>query len=382
MDRQPKRARFESQEAPQTASLQPRAEHIYYDVVMPAQYTAPNYPNGTAAEQDQRNSPILLQPSDYELSILRLTIPGGTIPLKIMEMLFNPATPANINNTIYSVQMVGPANTSLERYVQWVTQDSTARFPDTLVAGQTVYPDYADYYSLRSLDLWCTMLNTALALAFADLTGKTSVVAPFFAFDGATELFTLYMQSTSISTDNIRIFFNVPLANMFGSTLPLRRLSPAPSGNVGYQLASALSIVNIVTLGTGPPRDYITFKQSYSNVNTSDFMSLASILVTSDLATRLQFEPSATNYSANQSSVNQQRNILTNFGITNGNVRQDITYVPTAEYRRMEMLSSSPMYGGSMAVLWQDTLGNLYPIRVPAGKAANMLLLFERIQSK
>jgi len=363
-------------------SMLPQPQQIYYDTVMPCGYSNPNYQSEQASEVDQRNTPILIQPSDYTCSILRLQIPGGAIPLKIMEMIHNAADPTNVNNTIYTVQMIGPANTSTVVHIQWATQNALALVPPTLVAGQTIYPDYVDYYSLFSLQHWCQLMNVALNAAYIQLTGLTGASPPFFAFDGATELFTLYTQDTFITPDNGSIIFNTPWHNLFGSSFAMRRLQD-PQGNVGYRPANFFNGLNKVAPTYISGVIFVTQTQDYSTVNTSDFMSLCNIFVTSDLSSRLQLEPNyvrARNsnvFNAAPSSANQQRNVLTNFGITNGNVRQDIAYVPLAEYRRMEMLSSSPLYGITMGVYWEDSQGNLYPIKITAGKTVNMLLLFE-----
>jgi hypothetical protein len=222
------------------------------------------------------------------------------------------------------------------------------------------------------------MLNNALIAAYSELVGLTDPTQyPQITFDGATELFSFWVRTSAVLTDGIQIFFNNPLKNIFGSSLPFRR-TVMPSGILGARLIAEYTYANQVS-PAGTPGLYWVLKQDYSNVNTSDFMNLANIFVTSDLATRLQLEPNYIASNVNKSSANQQRNVLTNFGVQNGNVRQDVQYVPGAEYRRMEILNSCPLYGAAMAVYWEDTSGNLYPIKVPAGKTVNMLLLFEHV---
>jgi hypothetical protein len=353
-------------------------EHIYYEVVLPNGYRAPNYPNADAVETDQRNTAIITSPSQFEVSILRLQIPGGCIPIKVMEMAWQGG--ANIRDTIYTLEMSLGASNATTR-IQWETEDDTAPFPASL-DNRTIYPEYAAYYSMRSFNTWARMVNSAMVVAFGALAGRTvGTIAPFITYDGTAELFTLWVDSVSALTDNLVIRFNQPLKNVFGSTWhAVKTLSPI-GGEVAYQIVLPL-IPGTEIPPAYPGRPFYAYKQEYQNVNTSDFSSLASIFVTSDMATRLQLEPNFLQDgqgTVSRGSANQQRNVLTNFGITNGNVRQDIVYVPSSEYRRIELLNSQPIYSIRMAIFWEDYSGNLYPICVPAGKAANMLLLFEKI---
>lgn len=351
-------------------------EKVYYDVVISNGYTAPNYEDTDASTQDQRTAPILYQSSEYFLSILRLAIPGGSIPIKLMEMQYDPLAPGNVLNTIYSLQIIGPSNTSTAVNLQWLPTDYTARVPPTLVPGQTVYPDYFDFYSLWSIQIWCDMVNVALAACYAQLIGMTSTTAPFLTFDGNTQLFTLWVEKIFTTVDGAQILANTPLSNCFGSSFNFE-VSTGPLGYTVHRFIIRDTGVNTAT-PSGLAVVCLFTTQEYVNVNTSDFVSLTNIFVTSDLSTRLQLEPNFSNTGINRSSANQQRNVLTNFGITNGNIRQDIVYVPQSEYRRIELYNSAPIYGVSLSLFWEDALGNLYPIRIPAGKTANCLLLFEK----
>lgn len=347
-------------------------EHVYYEVTIPNGYQEPNYPDIDAQSVDSRSAPILASPSQYELSIVRMFVPGGSIPLKVMEMWYNALNPADVQSTIYTLQLVGPSNSSSVRRLTWDTENATARVPSNLVPGVTLYPEYVDYYSMFSAQSWCDMLNAALAYAYSQLVGVTVGNPPFITYDGQTEKFTLWRLKANTV---MGILFNAPLANVFGSTFPNVHLGGGvyriDINNTGVNQSQPAGI------GAGTT-DYLFLQQEYTNINSSDFTSLQSIFVTSDLGVRLQLIPNYVSNSIIRSSANQQRNVLTNFGITNGNVRQDIAYVPTAEYRRMEVLNSSAIYSVNIGIFWQDHSGNVYPIRIPAGKSANLLLLFER----
>lgn len=351
-------------------------ELVYYEVSMPNGWVSPNYPDVIAQEQDSRSHSIVDRPENYLLSVQRLSVPGGSIPIKVMEMLFDPGAPTNINNTIYTVQITSSLGASTVITLQWIPEDLLHICPHLLVPGKTIYPECADYYSMHSIQTWCNMVNTALLAAFRQFYAAP-LPAPFIDFDGAAELFTLWIPKVQYDVNAIRIFFNQPLKGAFGSTWPMTKVLNTV-GNVAYRISTGPTGNNTRTSNQfGAGIFFYTLLQEYSNVNTSDFMSLSNIFVTSDMTTRLQLTPNYIANTVSRSSANQQLNVLTNFAVV-GNPRTDISYLPTAQYRQLEILNGSPLYSIGIAVFWQDFVGNQFPLQVPAGTGVNMLLLFER----
>jgi len=84
-----------------------------------------------------------------------------------------------------------------------------------------------------------------------------------------------------------------------------------------------------------------------------------------------------------QTGVKSQifRPILTDFEIdlnTGFETRSFIHYVPTAEYRRIDLIGNTPIINIDIQVFWKDNYDNFYPVMIPAHQEVSIKILFER----
>jgi hypothetical protein len=72
-------------------------------------------------------------------------------------------------------------------------------------------------------------------------------------------------------------------------------------------------------------------------------------------------------------------NVLTDFQLTvtpSNNYNGEISYVPTAEYRWIDMTQGVNLNKLDLSAFWKDKYGNSFPIYLPVNCSANIKLLF------
>jgi hypothetical protein len=73
-------------------------------------------------------------------------------------------------------------------------------------------------------------------------------------------------------------------------------------------------------------------------------------------------------------------NILSDFEIpvsATNQYRPEISYVPQAEYRLVDMYENCDLRKLDISVFWKDRMGNLNPFRLQPGCSASMKLMFQ-----
>jgi hypothetical protein len=68
-------------------------------------------------------------------------------------------------------------------------------------------------------------------------------------------------------------------------------------------------------------------------------------------------------------------NLITDF--VADTYRPSIIYVPTSEYRRIQLTGNTPLNNLDIALYWKDKLGRFYDFYLPAGGAATLKIMFE-----
>jgi hypothetical protein len=69
--------------------------------------------------------------------------------------------------------------------------------------------------------------------------------------------------------------------------------------------------------------------------------------------------------------------IITDFA-TDGIYKPIVTYIPSAEYRRVGLIGDKPISNIDISVYWKDRLGRLNPLLLPAGSSLTIKLLFDK----
>jgi len=354
--------------------------HIYYDLHM----TNKDY---TKSDTDcrfyeTRNNPYLMCPENYFVSVSRFHIDTPNLPVFIPEMDFTGNKNTSLTSTKYVFTM---------KYLNWEIQKIVNYYPenkfvkwneDNFINGEQNIN--SEYYYVYNYQHWIKLLNETLLLLtqIFNATTAQNIKSPFFEFDVSNKTLILMADSASFGdlTTNVQLYCNTALQ---------RLLSGFQFQYMNYSNLTSLNY-KFVIINTGS-NNYIMeddsiFIQMYSDSSpVSLWNPIQSIVFTSVL---LPISPSfqspltafnSLNYSISSNTNTTQ--IITDFQVAvdgNNNYRNSIDYIPSAEYRFVDMYGNSPLSTIDISVYWKDRGGNLHPLTLTAGSNANIKLLFRR----
>ena len=214
-----------------------------------------------------RSNVILGNPSNYRVSVSRLAIPSGLIPLFLY-----PENPSYYTLTL--------------TYFDGVT---TQQFTRNISYVQSSVGDpYASYRPVYHINEFVQYVNLAFQQAYNDaITALGALVylpkeRPYLAFDSTTQLFTLYCETEYLDFNTFGIFFNTTCYENFFSSLYAREAASGTlTGFNGYQILPQNLFTNVnqnTTLpGGGAPVDLYKVIEEFST--TALFNQLDRIIV-------------------------------------------------------------------------------------------------------
>jgi len=137
-----------------------------------------------------------------------------------------------------------------------------------------------------------------------------------------------------------------------------------------------------------PVGDFIKiYQQSSSVVNWSPVSSIVFTSGTIPIEPQMSGAPDNLNTidPISQSSIYEQQGItkvLTDFVIpfTTGveATNQQIYYIPTSEYRLIDLLGNNNLNELTISVFWRDKYGGMHPMTLDAGASASMLIMLRK----
>jgi hypothetical protein len=377
---------------------QSSADQIYYDV------TITNFQSTTTIPpifyyNDQRTMPFVACPEDYYLSILRFTLETGTLPIFIPTIQPNQG---NRNLTIYSVTLEYEylsVNYIAQEFIQWSPQDKSAEIPPPPNATATgIQVNTTGYYNCYSYEWWLALVAQAFISAFANLdaqvTGAGGVLPsaepPYINWDTSSSSAVLYAdvlgydQNPNILIEQIGIYMNAPLFNLFNSF---------PSIYLGYvQVLNGknfqIVVVNIgstnlqiVTPANGDPQwTAINTYQEYSTI--AQWTPITAMVFTSNtlpiqpnqVSTPLVYNNgSQLQFGGNNSDI---ANIITDLVSTDGQYRPNLVYLPQAQYRYITLYGNRPLFNLDLQIFYRLKTGELVPFRIGSGESVTIKIAF------
>lgn len=304
---------------------------------------------------DARDSPILDNPTEWEMSVVRFQVNGDLIPLFI-PIIPNPLFPLRTNMSI----TLSFGGSFFQEYIN-VTADEVK-------GGIYYYSQYLDH------------LNDASAAAFALLKaafpGVTATSPPYFALNPVTQLISIYVQDVYLRTNpgSISIGINQYLQAILDFPFAQFNSYNTPFGN-DY----IIDIHDHAPLLPVPPRpnypigistvtgNVIQVSQEFPTLHLWDNIK-SIILLTNLIPIVRETLPNTPTIDQNNNISNNSLTILTDFDIVkNANEPRPsiIQYFPSAEYRMISMNQSNPYRVSDIRCQYQDYSGNIYPIYLP-----------------
>lgn len=413
-------------------------DNIYYDLdvantfnpgIVPSSYPAVNRLTFT----EVRSSPILDNPADYYLSIVRFSLDtAGAMPIMIPQIDLNQtlATPGQPNATVYYITFkyddgVNPVVYKKERVIfvsQTFTNTGTNGTPQLPVLPLNLNKATSNYYWLQSFQFFINMVNKAIFDAYsglyalisvppyaatlpADITNPNLGIYPYMLWNNDTNKATMvfpqiipfsYTQDDfNLGTSKLSLYMNNELFVLFSSfesILNQTFIDPAISGVEGdqanyliqnYDKYNANFRKGVAVGAFGFPFDCLVMEQPYS---TGAVMSpIQSLVFTTSLVPVLPslvglprvVENTQTGGGQNDNLSNEITDLVVNV-VRGDEWFPNVLYLPTAEYRLIDLQGNTPLYGFQISVLWKDIYGIYHDFFLQNGCNCSLKVLFRK----
>jgi len=407
--------------------------HVYMDLdVINNDHNSTSKPSLRCEET--RNTPFLPGDSaDYFCSIVRFNIQTGTtLPVLIPRIQTGQS---DINKTIYQVAILIDVNeelvtsTSVEKIgfasVMYSPEDETAPTPAQPTNTQDLSSSYYYVYNYQHFihlvsaaiqSAWGNFKFNYTASGLGGLGYFNTVIGnppvPWIDYDPSTNRVFLTADDTMCNSETntsatgfhrLKIIFNDRLYELL-SSLPYRLISNPVhaaslqtfSGRVcpWYSIRFIDRYNNKFVMKFTDPADAtktlsITVLQAHQEMTSIALWNpVASIVFASSLLPIIPTQTSAPKDIGSQSNnlISGGNNsnllpILSDFSIavdSNNQYRPMVEYNPGAEYRLIDMNSTTNLNRLDIIVYWKDRFGGLHPFQLQPGCAASVKLMFRR----
>lgn len=287
-----------------------------------------------------RVEPILQNPSDYELSVVRFSVPSSGIPVKIW------------NNEEYKITLKFNA--------------TTLEYPLLLIQNSNEPPLYENY-SIYSYQEFIAIFNKTLK----DLHDAMVLAEPTFAptkecavsLSPDTNLITFYAQ-TLYGAPSVELSFNFSLASQ--TLFDFVKLDTDL-----FKLKIQSTGIN--NISWGGLFGYTMIQQSNTLASISDLDKI--IFETSSIPVNPELLGTGSN--------NETRQVITDFNASNfTRDNLPIQFFPMGPLRFYTLNSSYPLSKLDLIVSWEDKKGKVRPIFLDVNNPITVKLLFQKKGSK
>jgi hypothetical protein len=407
---------------------------IYYNVTI----GAPQGQSVIAQYEETRTQPIIKNPSEYYMTVVRFSLNASSIPLFVCPVIPNPNVPSDINFTPFVVTLQyydGTTNHIASANLTFTPDVVSAQIPNA--PNQYGQDLIGFYYYIYYYTTFINMTNTAINNAFASLvsqvSGLSSAPIPYFIYNETTNLISFIVPNVVnpiVPTTNLYITaFDTSNGNPY---IPAQYPSANAIGKINIYLNSQLysyySLIRSVTTkippvtippvyghlmvvtdnknnyyyppqntaNTAPPQTEISFSSGSGTYTAgpawfiftqeanalSTWNSLQSIVfLTGQIPVRGEAIPYASIPSLqNGTQIGNAsfRQIITDFTpdlTISKDTRIQFSYYANP-YRLIDLLSTNPLYKIDLQIFWEDKYQNLYPIYVSGNNINTVKLLF------
>jgi hypothetical protein len=345
--------------------IQSNDENVYYNVVFEHDDSQGSDPQPFFYNV-QKTLPIISKCDDYFVSITRFAIPLNQIPKLICPIV--PDSGTSQRTPLRIGISVGGVDSS--QSVFYVPDNSLPAVNQNNTNGQIITP----YYYIYSYELLLSLINTALQAAFSASSSPGGGNSPFFYYDPNSGLISLVVSAAFVAAG----------ATIFANSDTLKYLSGFRTTFVTFDTAdgheyefvlSTLSNYDFYFSTEYPTAaTYLKFTQEYSTVaQWTSFRSL--LLTTNTIPVSNEYIP----INGTQNSVSSSIPIISDFipDIENpGDLSTIAIYNPTAQYRLVNLIKSTPLQSIDLQIYWQDTSQNIYPLMVGVGQSVSVKIGF------
>jgi hypothetical protein len=337
---------------------------------------------------EARSNPILMNASEYYLSIIRFNLQTGSLPVMLPQVDLTQSDPTKL---IYEVCLSFDGIDASQNLI-WIPQDFNASPPAVPLNYADINSPYYNCFSYQHFIFAC--LDKAFQNAFTKLqtlataAGKTlpSSYAPFMEWNpdaGKAIIDADVLGYDQSLAKPIEIYFNTPLYSLFSSFDALYFGTNVSNGK-NYKLTMYNMMGgNIYNLNgvnyLQAYQEWPTFQNASNPISSIVFVSTQIPVLSTNTAKPVVYNELANVFSSQQNAGFS--NMITDFEIAvdpGSLYKNAIAYNPTAQYRYFDLISNNPIQNIDITVFWKDNYGKLNPFTLAAQNTFNMKLLFKR----
>jgi hypothetical protein len=361
-----------------------KPREVYYDIQMTnLMSTGTTYE--TLRFSESRQNPLIDNTGDYSLSIVRFELDTYALPTFIADIVPNQS---NANKMIETITMQWKNSRQGPLNLTWTPYNNSVTPPTTAIP--TV--DYStDYYWGNNFRHYCDLVNNTFDSLTASL--KTAVGAelnnllpPKLVWDENTQKAVLYTQDAfynSKLTDHVLIYFNRSLYAKFTSFPATKRLTSLFNKHYEIQVNDDYTSRNVtlpVSVGGVTQQSFIKTPQEYSTI--SNWNAVSSIVFTSNTLPIVATQTSdplvfIDNVSAPRGTALTSAQVISDMATNDMCYKPNLMYVPSAEYRFIDMYGAGELHNIDINVFWKDKKGVLRPFNMGSGATASIKILFK-----
>lgn len=374
-----------------------QSDKTYYDITI-SNLTSTDAAPPVLYFNETRNNPFVLDPESYYLSIVRFTLDTNTLPVITPEIQPNQS---DRDLSVYSITLewTDPSTNTVhvnQEYLRYVPQNKQATPPAPPSQTDTLLQNNATgYYDIFNYQYWISLINVTFKTCFTNLAAKVALAgatlpttyAPEMAWDTQQNIAILSADQAGyddLSADFIKIYFNQSLFNLFSSfPFIIESTDVTANGKNARIIMTGFGGANLVSY---PPvtATYTALQivQEYSTlalwtpvtsiVFTSNTLPIVANQVSAPL---LFFNGKRFQSGGNNANIAQ---VITDFVVEGGIYKPSITYVPSAQYRLVNLVGNTPLYNLDIQVFYRNRVGELIPFRLNTGGTATVKILFTR----
>ena len=336
--------------------------------------------------QEDRTKAILVNPSDYYLTVSRFSIPAAEIPIFICDIVDNQPNP---NLTPYTFTIEYNSNI-YQSTVIYASQSLSLPTPPSPIPVQVVN---TEYYYIYTYSRAITLFNQAIEAAWNIAKGADTNVgnyAPYFYYDVDTQKVSLITEFSYSNPLGAKLCTNSFTFEKFFNGFN----NSFNANNVGYEYCFQIEknpTINYYSrpgfveptpvIPTLPPTAPIPPPDPYFLIQTQNWRSTQLWASLIDIVFLTGSVPVTYEYtqSANSEGSAQFTPILTDFEPyieDAGDPRSILSYFPQGPYRLIDLNSNTPLKRFDFTIFWKDKKGRLFPLVIPEGQNVNVKFLF------
>lgn len=364
-----------------------KPRQVYYDIQIN------NFQStGTTSQQlrfsETRNAPIIKNSGDYAMSIVRFQLDTYSLPSFIANIEPSPNTNPNKmieTITLEYVDSSGNITSTTPLNLTWIPTNAHLAVPP---APNPLQDTNSEYYWGNSFRHYCDLVNNCLASLTASLKTAVgvplnSMLAPYMIWNENQQIVELLAQESIFNWSrpaHVNIYFNRPLYGNLTSLPAIKNFNNPSNKIYKIYMKDDLNTKSVLLDINGTDVLFIKTSQEYSTI--SNWSPVSSIVFTSNTLPIVATQLSEIMVYSNGQSVAQ--NIPQNFApiisdmSTNDMVyKPNLLYVPSAQYRYIDMIGNNDIKTVDIGVYWKDKKGNLMPFELQSGGSASIKILFE-----